>query len=130
MSDLGRAVHVYFCYDEEMPTSGLSDLNEKRNASVFASLGASGWPKLGESRMYWNNTFRLGSKYCIVGVLFLKNIFEKHIQKMMLIIIFANMMHCFILIIPAFGNSMKMRFFRKKYFFEIYSFLSCVLNPF
>ena len=40
-----------------MPSPHLSELNDKRNSSVFAALGASGWPSLGETRMYWNNTF-------------------------------------------------------------------------
>ena len=54
---MSRTVHVYFCYDDEMPTPGLAELNERRNASVFAALAASGWPSGGETRIYWNNTY-------------------------------------------------------------------------
>lgn len=65
-----KTVHVYFCYDDERPTPGLAELNGKRNSSVFAALGASGWPMRGETRIYWNNTYSetFGMNILIAGL--------------------------------------------------------------
>ena len=57
----GKTVHIHFCYKERIPTQCLADLDQARNASVFAGLDAAGWPEeCGEFRMFWNNTYRNG----------------------------------------------------------------------
>jgi len=54
----GKTVHIHFCYKERIPTQCLADLDQARNASVFAGLDAAGWPEeCGEFRMFWNNTY-------------------------------------------------------------------------
>ena len=40
-----KTVHVYFCYKDRIPTPILADLDQKRNASVFAGLDCAGWPE-------------------------------------------------------------------------------------
>ena len=36
----------------------MADLDQARNASVFAGLDAAGWPEeCGEYRLFWNNTY-------------------------------------------------------------------------
>ena len=40
-----KTVHVFFCYKERIPTSALADLDQARNASVFAGLDCAGWPE-------------------------------------------------------------------------------------
>lgn len=57
MGESKRTVYVHFCYDDEMPTPELAEMNEKRNHSLFASLNAAGWPSKGDTRMFWNNTY-------------------------------------------------------------------------
>jgi len=53
-----KTVHVHFCYKDRIPTSCLADLDQSKNASIFAGLDAAGWPEeCGESRMFWNNTY-------------------------------------------------------------------------
>ena len=53
-----KTVFCYFAYDEQVPSSGLLEINKERNESVTASLNAAGWPSKGEVRVFWNNTFR------------------------------------------------------------------------
>ena len=55
-----KEVFVYFSYDGESPSPGLEEANKSRSGSIFAALAASGWPGKGETRMFWNNTFRTG----------------------------------------------------------------------
>jgi len=44
---MSKTVHLYFAYDDQNPTPGLSEINKSRSESVFASLAAAGWPAKG-----------------------------------------------------------------------------------
>ena len=55
---MSKTVSVYFAYNDQNPTPGLAEINKARNDSVFAALNAAGWPEKGETRIFWNNTYR------------------------------------------------------------------------